>query len=250
MGIKISALTETTTRAVADVAPVVSSGATKNVIMKTLREFIRTNETRWREIETDRYTAAPASTSQLTMSNTSDVAIGLPVKYTISSVTYYGIVTALSASSSVTIAGASMGGAVTNFYVGTPEMVTVCTFFIADSYGDGVADLLAADMNYYEEWGESDAYLVAFKAVHKTVDSGANQPKVNVKIGAGLVSNNDTNNGLQLTTAGAWVSNSAVAINSANYKVERDDDLEVRCTVAGSTGDAKDLTVRCQFVVE
>tara|TARA_Y100001963_G_scaffold157272_1_gene253019 strand:+ start:563 stop:1321 length:759 start_codon:yes stop_codon:yes gene_type:complete len=252
MGTKISALTEDTALADAHVIPLVDSGTTKKAQLSTLRQFMRDNENRWRAIDTSKYTALPPSTSTITMSDTGDFAVGLPVKYTISSVDYYGIVTAVSAGSSITIAGAALGSPTTisALYVGKPEMVTEMTLFVSGTYGNGTGDLLANDMKTYEAWDGADAYLVAFKGVQQAADSGASEPKINIKIGGNAVSTDDSNNGIQLGAAGTWVRNGAVAINTAQYKIERDDAIEVNCTAAGTNGDAENLTLRAQFVME
>ena len=203
---------------------------------------------RWTEITG--FTATPASTSTLTFTTdrTTVLKAGIPVRYTISSVIYYGKITACT-SNLLTIAGAQMGGDVTKLEYGVPEQVVVVNFFVSGNYGDGVADLLAADMNTYFRWQQSKAYLVAFSCTEKTVDTGT-EPKVNVKVNGTAVSTNDTNLGVQLTTAGTWVDNSAVAINTTYYDINPNEAVEITCTAAGGTGDAAYLTVQTTFVLE
>ena len=137
----------------------------------------------------------------------------------------------------------------TKLEYGVPEQVVVVNFFVSGNYGDGVADLLAADMNTYFRWQQSKAYLVAFSCTEKTVDTGT-EPKVNVKVNGTAVSTNDTNLGVQLTTAGTWVDNSAVAINTTYYDINPNEAVEITCTAAGGTGDAAYLTVQTTFVLE
>lgn len=205
----------------------------------------------WRVIAGTAFTATPASTSTLTMSDTSAVYVGDGIKYTDGRGTYYAIVTAVSANTSITIAGAAFdtGSDVTALYVGNNKIIQM-DFFDSGTYGDGANDLLAADMNTYSKWQGRKAYLVSFSAVHKTADTGAAQPKINVKVNAAAVSTNDTNNGVQLSTAGTWVDNSAVAINTSNYDINRGEAIEITCTAAGTNGDASDLTVSLVFVQE
>jgi len=205
--------------------------------------------TRWKTVLDAYYTDTPTDTDTLAMSNTSDMAVGLPVRYTIGGTDYYGIVAAVVANTSIDIRGASLSGDVTALYVGTPEMVHQETLFIGSTYGDGAADLLSADNNSARKWGGKAAYLVSIHMLHGSVDSGANQPKCNVKVNAVAVSSEDGGNGVQLGAADTWVDGSAVAIDTAQYDLQYGEDLEVNCTVAGSNGDAEDLTVMLVFVL-
>jgi hypothetical protein len=98
-------------------------------------------------------------------------------------------------------------------------------------------------------WQGRKAYLVSFLAVHETADATSN-PKINVKINAAAVSTNDTNLGIQLSTAGTWVRNPAIAINTSNYDINLDEAIEITCTAAAGTGGASYLTVSLVFVQE
>ncbi|MFV0444794.1 MAG: hypothetical protein ACK5Q5_14575 [Planctomycetaceae bacterium] len=206
---------------------------------------------RWNEIETSKYTATPASTSTVTLSDTSDMKVGLPVRYTYNGNTNYGIITAVSANTSITVAGAALdtGHALTELSVGCPEMVVQVPFFVLGLYGDGAADLLLSDMYTYFRWKLARAYLVRYEATHQTADTGGAQPKLNVKVDGNLVGTEDSNNGIQLSSAGTWVQSSAVAISNSNYVVDRDDAIEVRCTVAGTNSNARHLSGNMIFVL-
>jgi hypothetical protein len=204
----------------------------------------------WRTVTASSYTATPASTSTLTMSDTSAVNVGDAIKYTDGRGTYFAVITAVTANTSITIAGAAFdtGSNLTALYVGNNKVIQL-DFCISGLYADGTGDLLAADMNTYFKWQGRKAYLVAFSAVHKTADTTTN-PKINVKVNGSAVSTNDSNNGVQLSTAGTWVDNSAVAISTSNYDINRGEAVEINCTAAGGTADAANLTVSCVFVQE
>lgn len=205
---------------------------------------------RYRAVSTSRYTGLLGSDNQITMSNTSDFAIGFPVSYVESGTTYYGICTALSANSAINVTGPRLnsGFTISSLKVGCPGLVHHIQFFISGAYGDGANDLLATDMKQYYKWLGHTAYLVSFTANHNTA-AGTTQPKINVKAGGNLVSTLDTNNGIQLQTAGTWVPNPAVSLNATNYKVSNDEAIEIACTVAGNpTGGALNLTVICTLV--
>ncbi|MCP4645778.1 MAG: hypothetical protein GY851_35360 [bacterium] len=201
----------------------------------------------------------PPSTSTITtISDLSTIIkVGTPLKFTLGGGaanpgTYYAVVTAM-AVNLITIAGAPLetdDGDLTALWIGRPERVAQVDLFIAGTYGDGVdTTLLASDMSSYFKWGGSAAYLVMYECVHLTVDTGA-EPKINVRVNGADVSTNDANNGVQLGATATWVANSAVAINTTNYDIQRGEPLELHCPVAGGTGDAAELTVTCFFVFE
>lgn len=207
----------------------------------------------WRTIAGSKYTSTPTSTSTIAMTDTSDLKIGVPVKYTYLGTTYYGIVTSIASNASITIAGAplSITNALSALCVGIPEMVEQVDFTITTPYDNAAQDLLAAVEERYFKWQKAKAYLVSFSATNHWPDSGAIQPYVNVKIAGNLVSTDASTHGVQVSAvAGTWTDNSAVGISSANYEIERGDALDIRCTVAGTTGDAECLTVSCVFVYE
>ncbi len=201
----------------------------------------------------------PASSSTITMNNdlTSIIKVGMPIKFTLGGSatnpgTYYAICTAI-ASNLLTIAGAPLetdDGDLTALSIDLNRDPIQVDLFVASTYADGTdTTLLASDMKNYFKWGGKKAYLVAFGGTQNTVDSGT-EPKINVMVNSAAVSTNDSNNGIQLSTQGTWVDNSAVAISTSNYDINRGEAVELNCTVAGGTGDAANLSVTCVFVTE
>ena len=244
---KISELTNASSGNLTDELPIVQAGVTKRLTLGELKAAVGVQE-RWTLIASSNYTATPASTSQITMSETELMSPGLPLKYTYDGNTYYGRVNAVTTDTNITIQGAPLdtNHDLTALYVGTPEMVVQVNCFVAGTYGDGAGDLLNADMNAAMTWQLTTAYLVAFGAKHATDDGTAN-PKINVKVGGNVVSTNDSNNGIQVDDV--WVANPAVAINTTSYVCTRGESLEVACTAAGTDGDAADLSVEAVFVL-
>ena len=207
----------------------------------------------WTEVDTDNYTALPASTSTITMSDTSDFDVGYPVKYTYSGTTYYGIVTAVSANAQITIAGATLNGgvALTALYAGRPERVIQKNLFVGTDAFNDVQDAFSEVTYEYQRWEAADAYLVSFAGTLGVADTGASQPKVNVKVDDNLVGTQDTNKGITLSaTPGGWTANTAIQISATNYKIERGDAIDIRCTEAGTNGDADCLSLNLIFVLE
>jgi hypothetical protein len=147
--------------------------------------------------------------------------------------------------------GAPLSGTIQNLYVGRPERVVVKHFYADTAFGDAVQDIGSTVTLHRMRWEMADAYLVTFAATSGYADTGASEPKVNAKIATGLVSTDDSNKGIELSsTAGTWTANSAVAISTTNYDITRGDAIDVRCTEAGTNGDAECLAVELTFVLE
>lgn len=232
----------------------VSQGGTARMTTLTeLADYVIEAATtpQWTTVSATKYTTTPASTSTVTFSDTSDLAVGRPVRYTYNGTTYYGIITAITSNALMTIAGAPLdvAHAITNLDIGTPGQVEFMDLMVAGTYADNVEDILSGTANRYVRWRKSAAYLVAISATHKTADTGASQPKLNAKVAGNLVSTQDSNAGLQLSTAGTWVNGSAVAISAANYQVAFNDSLELRVTAAGTNLNAANLSVCLVFVL-
>ena len=208
----------------------------------------------YRVVPTTKYTALAASSSTITMSDTSDFYTGLPVRFKVGSTAYYALCTAVTASTSITIAGATLSpsglATLSELAVGPPGHVQILPLFVSSTYGNGSGDLLATDMNTYFKWLGRKSYLVTFSATHKVADTGAAQPKINVKIAGSAVSTADSNNGVQLSTAGTWVDNTVATVSTSLYDINFGEAVEVNCTVAGTVGDATNLTVLAIFVAE
>lgn len=206
----------------------------------------------WTAVSATKYTATPASTSSVTFSDTTDLAVGKPVRYTYNGTTYYGIISAIASNASITISGAPLdvGHDITALAVGAPSQLVVMDLMVEGTYADNTEDILSGTANRYIRWRKSAARLVAISATHKTADTGASQPKLNVEVDSYLVSTQDSNAGLQLSTAGAWVDGSAVAISVSNYSVSFNSTLDLRVTAAGTNGNAANLSVCLVFVLE
>ena len=203
----------------------------------------------WRPVAASAYTATPASTSRITMSDTSDLSVGQAIRYTYDGVTYYGVVAAISADAYIDVAGAPLdtGHDLTALeYAGPAHVIQIEFQIVKASFGATATDLLNTIMKTAFRWRLGVAYLVGFSGKLKTAD-GTTNPKINVTVDGDSVSTNDTNNGIQPTAS--WVDNSAVAISTANYGLANLSTVGIKCTVAGGTT-GSDLTVSCVFVLE
>lgn len=199
---------------------------------------------RWHTVAASSFTGAPASTSQLSMSNTSSIKKALPLRYTIGGTAYYGVVANVSENASLTVTGAPLSGTVTSLAVGDPEMVVPMNFFVEGFYEDATdSSLLEHDTRYFCYWQQGAAKLVAVRAVHIANDSSAN-PSVEITVGgvSGVVSQ-------VAETTFPDISSPVVSVDVSKYAVNPGDRIEVRATKTG-TGDAENLSITGIFVLE
>lgn len=201
----------------------------------------------WVEVGQSDYTATPASTSTITMDTDQTAVIlkGYALKYTIAATTYYGIVSAIAANL-LTVAGAPMGGDVTNLYYMTGSTnVTQIAIIIPGLYEDATnTDLITSDLASNFIWNKTKAYLVRYR-VYSAVHDSAAHGQASVQINNTEV--NTTAGGLTIAANTTWYS-TVVDIAVAAYDVNPGEEIEVTC-IKGGTGDASDLTVEMTFVI-
>lgn len=205
---------------------------------------------RWTTIATSKYTVTPASTSSITMSDTSDMAVGLPVKYTYNSVTYYGIVKSITTNTSISIAGAPLntGYDLTALYIGAPEMVVPGEAFVSGAFADAAATtLLATDMKSKLIYKGAKGRVVHFAAECASADTGASDPNVNLTVAGNALSTSNSNEGIAVSDT---INATEVDINTSNYVINFGDRIEVTTDAAGSSDDAEDLTIHFVIVLE
>lgn len=210
---------------------------------------------RWVPILINKVSDTPPSTSTITtvVDLSATIKVGAPLRYKVGANYRIGIVTAVT-SDLITVMGEPLttgAGDLTELYYGAPEMVGTLSMAAAGVYADATdTDLLANHGKGYHKWTLARAHVVGLSAAHQTVDTTA-QPKVNLNIGGAAVSTNDSNNGVQLSgTAGTWVDNPAVAINTTNNVLTYGAAITPTCTVAAGTKDAANLTVLVTYVME
>lgn len=204
----------------------------------------------WQTISSSKYAAAyTAADLTITMSDTSDMAEGRPIEYTIGGTAYYGIIHTVALNTSIEFYGQpGATGNITSLRLGRQQNIVELKFHVGSTFGDDAADLLETDLGLYDKWSGPTAYIVDFQGTLGTADTGAAQPKMNFKADGNLVGTDDTNNGIELSdTPGTWVH--ATGLSNANSVLDYDDPLEVRCTVAGTNGDAEDLSFTVLVVV-
>ncbi|MFH2075561.1 MAG: hypothetical protein ABIJ57_09480 [Pseudomonadota bacterium] len=197
-------------------------------------------------VATADFTAAPASTSTLTIVTdlTATIKKGMPLKYVIGGTTYYGMVTAIVANL-LTIAGAPLSGSVTSLYYGSGSRTVQVVIVIPDLYEDATdATLIASDLNSQLVWNKPPAYLVRYRVYSKTKD-GSSDGKATVLIDSSDV--NSSAGGLTIAASATWYS-TIVDINTTNYSIAYGEVIEIKAT-QGTGLDATYLTVEMTFVI-
>ena len=199
----------------------------------------------WRTIPAASYTAAPASTSTITMSvdMTALILVGMSLRYTISSVEYFGIATAV-ASNLLTVGGAPLGGNVSSLQYGggTVRQVVV---IIPSTYEDASnTALIVSDLKSSLIWKLPKSYLVQYHVYSAVHDSHATHGQASVRINN--VEVNTTAGGLTIAANATWYS-TVIDIATGAYDINLGEAIEVTA-VKGGTGDASDLTVMMIFV--
>ena len=192
----------------------------------------------WKIIPAANYTAAPASTSTITMGvdMTASVLVGMGVRYTISSVEYFGQITAM-ASNLMTIGGGPLGGNVSNLQYLNSQLVQV-------TYDNSAStSVLTTGTVYTLRWGTRTAYLVGYE-VYQTIHDTGTHGKVTVKINGTEV--NTSAGGLTVAGDATWYS-TVVDIDTAAYDVNRTEDVTIYVT-QGSNVNGYGLKVNMYFL--
>lgn len=193
------------------------------------------------------------SDSQMTVNSdvTSTIKAGMALRYTVSGTVYYGVVTAVSFSSSttITIVGAPCTSAPSAIEYGDATRVVFWSRVLWGAFSDAAdSALLANDNLELFDWpaAAGKAYLVWFRARPTVDDSGASQPNVNMTIAGNNVCTSST---LAVSDA-SWAATTGTNISTANYSVSAGQRVEVTVDANGTNKDGKNLTVQALFVLE
>jgi hypothetical protein len=196
------------------------------------------------------FSTTPASAYSITMltSQTANISVGVPVRWTGASGTGYGIVTAIT-SGLLTVCGPAiptLPSTLTALAYGLPEMVVTREYYVSGSYGQAMGDLLIPIMKQRARWCGPPSVLCMFQATHNTA-AGTTQPKINIKLNGVLISSSS----LQLGAAGANATVATASMQSSYYGASGGNiPIEIYCAeVDTPSGAAKDLMVTLFFVL-
>ena len=237
----------------AGIVPVGTNSGTKYLRDDATWQVVTAGASRWTAIAA--FTRTPPSTSTITLTGdqSATVKVGMPIRWA-HTTAFYGIITAVAVSgdTTVTLAGAPLTASADyidadTLYLGNPEGVHQEVFAIPGYFDDGAGatTLLKSDLLMEYVWGKSHAYLVQVSAMPDVAETGATKPVFNVLVNAAAA----LSTGLTLTTADAWV-DSVVAVDAAQYDINRGEKVELELTTEGTNKTARNLSVRLLFVLE
>lgn len=230
-----------------DTVLALQAGAVKQATVQQIEAAV-SDASRWIVVNTSNYTSAPFDDHTITMSDTTGLAKGLPLRLVTSAGTKYVIINAVASNSSVTVTGPLLStDAISAMSVGKPEQVSDMNLFVAGAYATNATQTLMADkMETYYRWRAGQAHIVEACFVNHTAD-GTSAPKVNVLVNGTRVITDDSGLGVQVSSSGAWNTSTGVEITGV---IDRNDTLELEVTVAGGDGDARELTATLTFVLD
>lgn len=234
----------------ADEVLVWQSGAVKNAELNDIQDFV-SGASRWSEVPSASYTSTPASTTTITVSDTSMFKAGLPVKATQGGTDRYFIIDSVGAGT-VTLRGPSLGAtAISTLYVGKPEMVQEVFLSLSGAYGAAASTtLLATIEGTAYRWRTGAAALVQASYAHETPDS-AGAAMMNVLVnGSRVVADDPSATGEFGTYVDGTLSwNDSTLVDDSTYQIARGQSVELECVYAGTTKDHSNLSVSLTFVL-
>ena len=196
------------------------------------------------------FSTSPGSTSRIDTPRdlSSFIRVNMPLSYVTGGNLRFGRVASIS-SSYLTVQGPPLDGSLSHLSLGFSEQLGQIDLFISGSYGDATSVTMYQDkMKSQFFWDLPRAYCVSFSARHNT-GASTTQPKINLLFNGNRVSTGDSGNGIGVDLT--RVTNSAVAIDPANYMISPGQVIEIEGTQAGSEPlEAQDLTVTICFVTE
>lgn len=240
-------LAETTSLDGTERVPLNQGSDTKKATFATIRSHIE-GRLRWTPFESSEFTATPPSTTTITVTTTTNVVVGSAIRFSQGSGYLYAIVTAVVTNTTLTIAGAALntGASITALELGGTGTVEQLDITIPGSYSASTTTTLMASSGLYKRWMGRTAYLAQMQVTQSIADSGT-EPKVQIRFNSQGVLTDNTNTGLQLSSAGTWVVSTGV--DTTKYDINAGEDIEIEVSAAGGDGDAQDLHVSMLLVV-
>lgn len=243
-----------------DIAVIVRDGQTVKIraadmveaaVDRVIDTVEASQEIRWRSIPKEDLEPTPISSSRIGIAS-SAFRVGLPVRWTVDGVNYFGMVADASPGNYIDVRGPAIDVAktISDVAMGGAERVAQLEIFIAGGYGASLGEKIASAMKSYSRWSMGPARVVSFAAAHNRADT-TSQPKVNIKLNGNPVSSADGGLGVRLpNTAGQWTENPLATIVAADYAVSYGSTFEVEVTAVAGTGNASGLTVNIVIVLE
>jgi len=159
----------------------------------------------------------------------------------------YGIITNYS-SGTVTISGAPMTSSYDDeLQYSDMTRVYQWNFFISGVFANTSSGSMLDTLMFAScAWNLGESRLVEFKHRSHTIDTGANQPRVNVSVDDNKICTANSNAGTEV--AQSWIS-TEVYIDTTNYIVKTGSIIEITTDANGSNKDAANLSLEGIFVM-
>lgn len=239
---KFSELGSAGTLSNADIIAILQGATVKGLTYASLRSAISASD-RWQVIPAASYNSAPASTSQITMSDSSGIGAYYPVRVDQSGTYIYSYATDVQPTY-VQIIGPPMAtnDDIDSLEVGSPEMIVRERLHVPGTFnGSTTTTLYATTGKRNFTWVQADAYLVQCAAFAAT--TGSTAPKINILRNGTRVLTSDSGNGVQPNSGWSGLGE----VDPDEYKFQFTDALEIEVTSTG-VGTWGDLTVSLLFV--
>lgn len=179
---------------------------------------------------------------------------GRPIRYRSTGGTWrYGIIQdATAAAGTITVTHGGYGMSTSDddeLYYADMDRAAMFYFKVPGTFADASeTQLLLNDAETPCTWPYGTGYCVRLAVLVKTDDTGANQPRVNVRDGAGgAVFSANTNAGIEVSDS-SW-QYTTTGIQSENYEFSMDETIELSTDANGSNNDADTLWAQVTFVV-
>ena len=198
--------------------------------------------TRWTVIDPAKYNSTPASTSQISFSDTSDITQYLPVRAQQSGVYRYGFIDNFSVNSNIRFMGAPLSGTIESLELGTPDLIEHVELAAPGLYnGSTTTTLLLSVANAALRWKGTAGYLLQASAWSRTITTTG--PTLNVRFGGQRA----LTTALQPNPAQAWVDSPYADADLTHYSIAHNEAIELELISTGG-GDANDLIVSLLMV--
>lgn len=182
--VKISELVAVGSLVDTDVVPVSQGAVTKKATISQIAQTLATTN-RWTTVPPSAYTSTPASTSRITMSDTTAMQVSRPIRWTQAGIVYYGIVRSVVANTYIDVSGPSIPTAqsITSLQFSTPEVMAVIDVFLPGTFASATRTTAIADLTRSSlHWHLTPARLVSVRCTTRVASPGSTT-RINVSIG-------------------------------------------------------------------
>lgn len=245
--VKISELAAASSLGDLDVVPVSQGSATRKATVSQLAQAMTTSN-RWTSVSGSVFTATPASTSRIAMSDTTAMKKLIPVRWVQNSVTFYGVIANVSEDSYIDVSGPPIntGINISSLQYSTPEVLGVVDIFLPGNFAvSAITNAIISLTRSSFVWNFPTAYLAYVFATTRV--AGGSARITPTKNGTSMLTSN-SGSGMTVGADTNRVASAFATINPAIYQVVPGNLIEI--AVSNPSPTPSDLTVTLMFVIE